>query len=363
MIKLKIGPNFIKMINFYLSDFKYNPNYRSYLVDILKPLFPDRKLEKYSLTDFPFNLVDKISQSDFFLLPLCWNYYIEREQTHLVLDLIQTAQNYNKKILIFVLGDYYYKLPESTNIIGLYTSPYQSRQNVKTIPLPVIIQDPLPKLDKRRISLSNYNAQPMIGFCGQADPNLLVSSIKMIKLIYQNMSYSLHRSKKYSGPIIPPTYLRNKILNIIENSHSIKSDFIRRDRYQGGKSKNAESFEVLKREFYQNISHTDYTLCIRGTGNFSARFYETLAFGRIPIFINTDCILPFNKLIDWRKHIVWVEKNDISKIILKILDFHNGLTQDSFNRIQMSNRKLWEDYFSFSGFTHHLVPNLKEKFN
>ena len=90
MIKLRIGPNFIKMINFYLGDFKYNPNYRSYLVDILKPLFPDRKLERYSLTDIPFNLVDNISQSDFFLLPLCWNYYLERDQTHLVLDLIQT---------------------------------------------------------------------------------------------------------------------------------------------------------------------------------------------------------------------------------------------------------------------------------
>ena len=53
MIKLRIGPNFIKMINFYLSDFKYNPNYRSYLVDILKPLYPINNLEKYSLDKMP----------------------------------------------------------------------------------------------------------------------------------------------------------------------------------------------------------------------------------------------------------------------------------------------------------------------
>ena len=197
MIKLRIGPNFIKMINFYLSDFKYNPNYRSYLIDILKPLFPDRKLEKYFLTDIPFNLVDNISQSDFFLLPLCWNYYLERGQTHLVLDLIQTAQNHNKKILIFVLGDYYYKLPEFANIIGLYTSPYQSKQNVKTIPLPVVIRDPLPMLDKIRICLSNYNIQPTIGFCGQTDPNLVISSIKMIKLAYQNFKYFVNFTNKY----------------------------------------------------------------------------------------------------------------------------------------------------------------------
>jgi len=351
------------MINFYLGDFNYNPNYRSYLVDILKPLFPDRKLEKYSLTNIPFNLVNNISQSDFFLLPLCWNYYLERDKIYLVLDLIQTAQNNNKTILIFVLGDYYYKLPQATNIIGLYTSPYQSKQNVKTIPLPVIVRDPLPMLDKIRISLPNYNTQPTIGFCGQADPYLVISSIKMIKLIYQNMSYYLYMSKKYSGPIIPPTYLRNKILNILEKSLSIKSDFIRRDRYQGGKSKNVKSFELLKREFYQNINNAHYTLCIRGTGNFSARFYETLALGRIPIFINTDCILPFNSLIDWKKHVIWIEQNEISDISSIILDFHDRLTQDSFKSIQISNRKLWEDFFSFPSYIHQLISYLNKLIN
>ena len=177
------------------------------------------------------------------------------------------------------------------------------------------------------------------------------------------MSYSLHMSKKYPGPIIPSTYLRNKILNIIERSSSIKSNFIRRGRYQGGKSKNVESFELLKREFYQNINHTDYTLCIRGTGNFSARFYETLALGRIPIFINTDCILPFNNLIDWKKHVIWIEQNEISNITSKILEFHSHLSKDSFDNIQKNNRLLWEKYFSFPGFIKQLANSLKKELN
>ena len=351
------------MINFYLSDFNYNPKYRSYLVDILKPLFPDRKLERYSLTDIPFNLVDNISQSDFFLLPLCWNYYLERDQTHLVLDLIQTAQNNNKKILIFVLGDYYYKLPKSTNIIGLYTSPYQSRQNIKTIPLPVIVRDPLPMLDKIKISLSNFNTQPTIGFCGQTDPNLVISSIKMIKLAYQNFKYFVNFTNKYTGPMIPPTYLRKQVLDILERSNKVHSEFIRRLRYQGVVKKKGYSLEQLRKDFYHNIEKTGYTICIRGTGNFSARFYETLALGRIPIFINTNSILPFNDIIEWKKHIIWIEQNEISNIIKIIIDFHNNLTQDSFKKIQMSNRKLWENYFSFPGFTHQLISYLKKERN
>ena len=64
-------------------------------------------------------------------------------------------------------------------------------------------------------------------------------------------------------------------------------------------------------EFYENMVSSDYIVCVRGGGNFSVRLYETLAMGRIPIFINTDCLLPLNKSIDWKKHVVWIEREDI----------------------------------------------------
>ena len=35
--------------------------------------------------------------------------------------------------------------------------------------------------------------------------------------------------------------------------------------------------------------------------------------------------------------------------------------QDSFRTIQMSNRKLWEDYCSFPGFIHQLISYLKKE--
>ena len=31
-----------------------------------------------------------------------------------------------------------------------------------------------------------------------------------------------------------------------------------------------------------------YILCVRGAGNYSARFYEALALGRIPVLVNTS---------------------------------------------------------------------------
>jgi len=40
-----------------------------------------------------------------------------------------------------------------------------------------------------------------------------------------------------------------------------------------------------------------------------------------------------------------------------------GLTQDAFKDIQISSRKLWENYFSFPGCIHQFIPNLNDYLN
>ena len=54
---------------------------------------------------------------------------------------------------------------------------------------------------------------------------------------------------------------------------------------------------------------------------------------------------------------------DILNINTILLDFHKGLTQYSLTNLQEKNRKLWEDFFSFPGFIHHLIYQIKKELN
>ena len=61
----------------------------------------------------------------------------------------------------------------------------------------------------------------------------------------------------------------------------------------------------------------------------------------IPVFIDTDCILPFMNIINWKDHLVWVDWDDIDNISKIILDFHRNISNNEFKSLQLKNRKLW----------------------
>ena len=73
------------------------------------------------------------------------------------------------------------------------------------------------------------------------------------------------------------------------------------------------------------------------------------------------CLLP----MAWNYYLNTNQINKAKELIKKaqtgskkILDFHIGLTQDSFISLQIKNRKLWEEYFSFPGFIKNLTSHL-----
>lgn len=143
--------------------------------------------------------------------------------------------------------------------------------------------------------------------------------------------------------------LRSNALAALERDGGVETNFIRRTQFWGGtisrfRKPDPDAKRRVREEYLQNIAGSDYTLCLRGAGNFSYRLYETLSMGRIPLFVNTDCALPFADEVDWRRHVVWVEEADLPRLGERLRVFHAELSPDAFEQLQRDNRQLWEDY-------------------
>ena len=101
---------------------------------------------------------------------------------------------------------------------------------------------------------------------------------------------------------------------------------------------------------------------MRGGGNYSIRFYETLCLGRIPIMVNTDCKLPFEEKINWKEICVWINENDSMRINDVIIDYHNNITEKQFIERQNYCREIWVKYLSKEGFYNQFYSYLEQNY-
>lgn len=182
------------------------------------------------------------------------------------------------------------------------------------------------------VELREKREAPVVGFCGYV-------GTKLNRMVY----WLSGRGQKARGLV-----LRHRALRSLRNCRRLYCNFIERSQFWGGALSRfhrdvAKQVEV-RREYLENLFSSDYTLCLRGAGNFSYRFYEVLSAGRIPLFINTACVLPFASQIDWRRHCVWVEELDLERAGEILADFHARLGAEEFRQMQLANRKLWEDW-------------------
>jgi hypothetical protein len=73
----------------------------------------------------------------------------------------------------------------------------------------------------------------------------------------------------------------------------IEKVIIKRNTY-GGHVKTVTNLFSSRKEYIESIQNSDFVLCPRGDANQSARFYEILSCGRIPLIPNSGIVFPRN---------------------------------------------------------------------
>lgn len=253
-----------------------------------------------------FNYTDNLQEAEYLVLPYKFTslddsylHYLENE-----------ARKINKPLLAFAIDDdeTVYDLPSSMYLFR--SSVNKKMKNLNERPMPAFTAD---------FFQNKYITKgiPTIGYCG----------------------HTLHG--------------RKELLQILENS-PIKTNFIIRSGFWAPEIDNKY---VAKQIFIKNMEENLFNFCTRGAGNFSYRFYETLMMGRIPIFIDTECELPFEEQLKGNATVLRLKSLDPDSLILleyKMQEIMN-LDPSYLREIQNKNRQFWLNYYSPLGFCKTLI--------
>lgn len=294
-----------------------------------------------------------LSECDVAVFPVPWEDMLTNPvfQT-LAASFAEEAAKASKKTCVF----FWHDLTETVslqNCMVIRTSVNKSRQQANEQVMPAWSEDFLQCYLGNHLVLRQKGVKPTVGFCGATDPLHPAASLqlrntcKRLANAFGCGEHDLSRS------------LRSQALNYLYESPEISANFILRDRFLGrtdGSSSSeleADRLKRVRREYVDNMVESDYVLCMRGAGNFSYRLYETLSCGRIPIFVNTDCSLPFENWINYKDYFVWVEEGDLTRISDIVAAHYSHLTQKNFLELQHECRRLWETYLSPTGYFSH----------
>lgn len=300
-----------------------------------------------------YELVAKMEEAEVVIVPIDIAEFYMNKQIAWLRDFIDAALAINKKVWVYSAGDYGLSITQPVYTFRL--SGFDSKLSERTFIMPSFIADPIqyatsggapiPKAEKARI-----------GFVGHASR----SSAKWLK---EWGGYILHNYKRFTKKLYtdyqgfyPSSIKRFDYLLELARNEKLSTDFVYRDQYRAG-VKTDEEKERTTRDFFLNIDNNPYTFCLRGAGNYSVRFYETLAMGRIPVLVNTDCRLPLTDYINWKNHCVLIDDQNPSEALI---DFHQKITPQQFEDMQRNNRELWLNYLSRESYFTQIATLFKD---
>jgi hypothetical protein len=271
---------------------------------------------------------------------------------------IARARAAGKPVLVYWASDASEPVPYA-DVTVLRPSLFRSRPEPRAFALPGFHEDLLEYVGGA-LPVRERRERAVVSFCGYApapSPSPRGAAGRVRRL-----AGDLRRAQavRRGEPLAEDLYVRWQALRALERQSAVDTSFVERADYGGGAvfpELDVARWRVAREEFVANMAASDYVLCVRGNGNYSYRLTEALALGRIPVFVDTDCVLPWAGHVDWRAHVVWADRRDLPRLGEKVAAFHAGLSAEAFEALQRRNRELYEEWLCPLGF-HRKLPLL-----
>jgi hypothetical protein len=213
------------------------------------------------------------------------------------------------------------------------------------------------------LKVREWRDTPVISFCGRA--------LESPRTKYQNLHFKLRNLKRALKSQLPVSdYLNTRAyaLELLKNTPGVQVEAIVNQGFWGRTEMGQdvmtpEDEQAARLRYVENMVESDYVLCVRGAGNFSIRFYETIMTGRIPIFVDSDTVLPFSREIQWKDILVHVHEKDLRSLPDKLATFHSKFTNEEFKNTQHRLRAIWENWLGPEGFYKAMHARLQKVLN
>ncbi|NEV93929.1 hypothetical protein G3567_07190 [Psychroflexus sp. YR1-1] len=297
-----------------------------------------------------FELSAQPRPADYFVWPLCLSYTRRIGEYQSYLNFIKEADAQQKKVWVYTGGDEgWSQFKQPQRLVHFRLAGFKSSYNLPTEVLPTFIQDPL--ADKELNIIKNPLPPYRLGFVGHADGSLR-KWVKEVLLYLKKQVKRISRDNIDFQSFYPSSVRRFYYLEKLGYLKNLKTDYILRRQYRAAATSDLVRRKATEEEFKENIKDNLFTFCMRGGGNFSVRFYETLAQGRIPLYLETDTQLPLTDKINWDNHFLRLyPKDTVSEIEFKLTAF---IKANDLEALQLKNRNLWENYLTREAYAKHL---------
>jgi hypothetical protein len=276
-----------------------------------------------------------IQEADLAVVPAPWEDVMrDDESRRLAHAFIGHAREHGKPIALFCINDSSDPIPVDDALI-FRTSFYRSRRRRLEFAQPAWIEDFVAKYLDGQLVIRQKQPRPSVGFCGYAGPLGPAKALTPIRLPVGRRLKRMLTDVVDTMGLRKTHAVRGRALSVLARSKLVDTRFVIRNDFLGPtvineKSGNAAAARHIRQEYVDNIVNADYTLCARGMGNYSIRLIETLACGRIPIFIDTDSPLPYDFMVDWHRYVVWVKERDLEHIDEVLAEHHRSLSPADF---------------------------------
>ncbi len=300
-------------------------------------------------------VVSTPEEAELFVLP--HDYFSVFEDFEYINNFLDLAKKYSKQFVIFDYSDIDREIPIKGAVI-FRTSLYSFNRKENEFSLPPVVED---LGSNYGVTYREKSDKPTVGFVGWAS---LLNTVEYLKYFYKNFLVTLRALAVFDSRILVKKkgiYFRKKAINSFEGREDVTTNFILRKSFSGHANDILLDPRIAREDFVRNVTNSDFTLSPKGDGNYSLRFFDTLSLGRIPVLIDTFCVLPMEEKINYDEFIVRVNYKDIEKTPGIIKSFYDGLSSEEFKAKQMKARQIFEDFLKQESFLRRVISELALK--